>query len=471
MELTPEQFVEAVKQVSEALGYKHDPASTVSNAVLAHGPGGLFSSPGPRPNMYSTVPRPIDLAALIPLVKSDNVNERWEVLTGVTATEGTRAADICSEGPTPGQLKVCSQTFVWGEMKIDTRTQRLNQFGRRNNYADYDKNILNLDPSAHSLIPEILNAANVNTDFGKLVMEVVLAIEKSYASVDINGVAGATSAPAGAVNTADYLPWISQFSGLLAQIATGKVDSVSQVACPAADSVVITHNAPITSNGTNGQSFTSNILSLVRSPIQRANRVGMGDFDFVLAVHPNAWWQITDVWACTYNTDRCTGSAGNPVSESAVDVTERRDAMRNGNYLLVDGMRIGVVFADGLQWDGVSNNVWNTDILLIPLNWRGQRLLYRQYFPLNNPQATAWNNWINPQEARILNDGLYAMGARSTNGLCKKAEFYSQQRLILDTPWLAGRLNDVQITYTLQGYDPFIGQSQYRDGGQSSRFN
>lgn len=477
MDFTPEQLLEASKQIGAlidnlGIGYKHDPASTVSNAVLAHGPGGLFSSQGVRPGMYSTVPRPVDLASIIPLVKSVNVNERWEVLTGVTVTEGTRATDICSEGPTPGQLKVCSQVFTWGEMKIDTRTQRLNEWGRRNNYADMDRNVFNLMSSSHPLMPQFLTAENVNTDFGKLVMEVVFALEKSFASVDVNGVAGGTSAPAGVVNSEDYRPWISQYAGLYAQIATGKVDSVSQAACPAADSVVITHNAPIASNGTNGLSFVQNVVNLVRSPLARANRVGMGDFNFVLGVHPNAWWAISDQWACQYNVDRCNdGAAGDPVIRNATDITEFRDAMRNGNYLLVDGMRIPVVFADGLQWDGVNNNTFSTDILLLPLNWRGQRLLYRQYFPLNNPQATAWQNFVGPLgSARILNDGLYAMGARTTNGMCSKAEFYSQTRLILDTPWLAGRLNDVQVSYTVQGYDVFPGMSNYRDGGESSRF-
>jgi hypothetical protein len=42
--------------------------------------------------------------------------------------------------------------------------------------------------------------------------------------------------------------------------------------------------------------------------------------------------------------------------------------------------------------------------------------------------------------------------------------------LILDTPFLAGRVNDVQVTFRAQSLDVRVGESLYRDGGVSSRF-
>jgi len=65
---------------------------------------------------------------------------------------------------------------------------------------------------------------------------------------------------------------------------------------------------------------------------------------------------------------------------------------------------------------------------------------------------------------------LYAVGGRTTNGFCTKLEIISQTRLILDTPFLAGRVNDIQIPYNVSSFDPYMGMSDYRDGGQSSRF-
>lgn len=464
---TPEQLreiAEVHKEMMVLTGQKHDPSTTVSNWVGAHGAGGLFSDGAVRPDMYSAIARPRGLSQMIPLVGSRMNNEVYEILTGQTVTEGTRAADICSEGPMAGKLKVCRQVIPFGEMKIDTSVERLTRFGRRIDYSDLDRNVLNLDGVGNPLLPQILDSNNVNSDTGKMLYEAYLAIERSYALMDINGVNGNTS------NAADYNLWISQFNGLAREIRTGRVDSVSSVACPAADSIVITHNAPIASNGTNGQTFVANVVNLVRSAMQRANDVGMGDFDFALAMHPSAAWAVYDVWACNYYTDRCTGAAGNEVTRDAVSITNFRDGMRRGQYLLVDGMQIPVVFTHGLQWEGVSNGVFNTDILLIPLRWSGRPLLYRHFFPLNNADATAWLNAQPNPPVRIINNGLYAVGMRTTNGFCSKIEIISQTRLILDTPFLAGRLNDVQVGYQVSGFDPYPGMSNYVNGGQSSRF-
>lgn len=463
------QIAEIFKSIQ--VGQKHDPASTVTNWVGAHGPGGLFSRPGIRPDMFSTVPRPIGLTDMIRLIGSPMINERYAILTGVTATEGTRAVDICSEGPTPGKLKVCHQNIPFGEMKIDTPTLRDSNLGQRIDYSDLNRNVLNLENVGSPMLPAVLNSNNVDSDEGKVIYETYLAIEKSITRADINGVAGTVGTPPGeALFAADYLPWIIQYDGLGRLIRTGYADQPTGVACAAADSVVVTHNALVSANGTNGQSFISNVVNAIRSIVVRAQRIGMGDFDYAILMHPNAAWAIYDQWACNYNTDRCTGAAGNEVIRYATDVVQFRDAMRNGNYLLTDGRTVPVIFSDGMQWDGTANNTFNTDIFVIPLQWRGRPLLYRQFFPLNNSARMGFNA-IGPNPlSRVINNGLYEVGQRTTNGMCTKFEFYSKTRLILDTPFLAARINDVQVTYNISGNDVFPGMSSYRDGGQSTQF-
>lgn len=447
-------------------GYKHDPSTTVSNWAPAHGPGGLFSGTGVRPDMYSTVPRPIDLSRVIPIVYSNYENEIYEILTGQTVTEGTRAADICSEGPMAGKLKVCRQVISFGTGKLDTSVERLTTFGRRIDRADLDRNVLNLATLENPLMPDVLNTNNVNTNTGKLLYENGLAWERSYSLMDIQGVATATS------NAADFNVWIAQFDGLDRMIRTGYVDmSASLVACPAADSVVTTHNAPIGSAGTNGQTFIANVVNSYRAIKQRAQIIGMGDFEAAIVMHPNAAWAVYDQWACAYNTDRCTGSAGNPVPQNATDVVQFRDTMRRGAYLLIDGEAVPVLFSSGMQWAGSANNTFITDIFIVPLRWAGRPLLYRQAFPLSNADAMQWIETQPNAPVRIINGGLYAVGMRTTNGFCSKIELITRTRLILDTPFLAARINDVSLTYAIDGYDAYVGQSNYKDGGQSSRYN
>lgn len=457
--------VSAIKQLADGLVRKDDPASTVSNWVGAHGTGGLFSGAGVRPDMHSTVPRPIGLSEVIPFIGSLYENERYEILTGQTATEGTRAVDICSEGPTPGKLKVTRQVIPFGTMKIDTSVERLVNFGRRVSYADLDRNVLNQNAIKSPLMPDILSTTNVNSDAGKLLYETGLAIEKSYALMDVRGVNGTVS------NNADFNLWIDQFDGLDRWIRTGYADQPSGVLSPAADSIVITHNAPIGSNGTNGVSFVGNMVNAVRGVMQRSNIIGMGDFEFALVMHPNAAWAVYDAWACSYFTDKCNnGAVGVPIQRNATDITTFHDQMMNGAYLLIDGMRVPILFSSGMQWDGVSNNIFNTDFYTMPLRWRGRPLVYRQFFPLNNATANEWMASMPTERAKIINGGMYAVGMRTTNGFCSKLEIISRSRLILDTPFLAARVNDVQLTYGIQGFDAFPGMSNYRDGGQSTRY-
>lgn len=446
------------------VGQKHDPASTVSNWIGAHGPGGLLSGAGVRPDMFATIPQIVGLSDVIPLIASRNHNEILEILTGVTGGEGTRATDICSEGPTPGKLKVCRRTVPFGEMKIDTTVERITSFGRRIDYSDMDRNVLNLQGLNEPLMPSVLNSNNVNTNTGKLFYELGYAVKRSYSVMDIQGTAGSTS------NASDFSPWISQYNGLDQLIATGHTDSVTTVACPAADSAIFTHNAAISAAGTNGLTFIANMVSAIRSVMQRAVDVGMGDFQFAVVMHPNAAWAVYDVWACSYYTDRCAGAAASPNNTDAAGIVALRDQMRRGQFLLVDGMQIPVLYAHGMQWAGVSNNTFNTDIYIVPLSWRGRPLLFRQYFPLNNSDAVGFFNGVVDQGPRIINNGMYAVGKRTTNEFCTKYEFIGQSRLILDTPFLAARVNDVQLTYTVTGFDPYVGQSNYRDGGQSTRW-
>lgn len=463
MTLTPEQLKEAAAFLHElGVGAKHDPSTTASTWVAPHGTGGLFSSGAVRPDMYSTVPRPTNgFIGRIPLIQSNKDNEIYEILTGVTQTAGNAAADSCSEGPTPGRLKVCRQTFAWGEMKVDTEVHRLANFGRRLDYQDNDRNVLNFQPPASPYIPQA-PSLDLNTRLGKQFVELGLGVELAMEYVDFVGVAGSSS------NSAYLNLYISQYAGLENLVKTGYTDSVTSVACSAADSIVITHNAPIGSAGTNGGTFIQNMVDLYYSAKERARIVGMADTEFAFVMHPKAWRAVAEVWACAYWTDRCAGAQYEEVNLNAMEVSRFRDELYRGQFLLVDGEAVPVLLSTGIPATGVSNNVYNTDIYLIPMAWRGRPLLFRQYFPLSNAEASDFLSMEN--DARVINNGLYAVGKRSTNGLCTKFEFYSKHRLILDTPFLAGRVNDVQVTFRASSLDVRVGESLYRNGGTSSRF-
>jgi hypothetical protein len=66
-----------------------------------------------------------------------------------------------------------------------------------------------------------------------------------------------------------------------------------------------------------------------------------------------------------------------------------------------------------------------------------------------------------------MNNGMFLVGSRST-GLCKEYHFQARMRLILETPFLAGRLDDIRFTFRapIRNSDP-ADTYYYADGGRT----
>lgn len=458
----------ALDELQVGIVEKHDVNTTTVTGVGPHGFGGLFSTAGIRPDVYSTVPRPInDFNEFIPMQESRLINERYEILTGVTATEGNAAADACQTPPKPGQLKKCAQSIPFGKMFFGTRTIDLSELGMRVNYADLDRRFLNLGTNFGRMIPQPPGVGlDINTYGGKAFVEAGLGAELSLSLVGAQGVAGATS------NANYYNLWIKQFRGLEGWIRTGytDVDSQSAVLCPAADSMLFTHNALITASGTNGFTFVENLVNAIYSVRETARKVGMQDTVWAVVVHRKLWRAIAYQWACTYYTTGCTGSAGNPVWQNAPEIVRARDEMMLNHVLMVDGEPVMVLIDDGIQIDGTANNTFNSDVLIVPLNWRGTPLTYWQNWPAGNIDVMEFQKVLPVGDVQVLNNGLYLMTSQRTQ-FCIQASFVAKLRLIMDTPFLAAKITDVQFVYAAQDKDAFVGASSYRNGGVSSTFS
>jgi hypothetical protein len=102
----------------------------------------------------------------------------------------------------------------------------------------------------------------------------------------------------------------------------------------------------------------------------------------------------------------------------------------------------------------------------VPLSWAGRPLIRLEYFNLGNQYIQEWTGFINPDRRRVINNGFYAMGY-NTVSFCDEYLFGSVMRLILETPFLAARIDDVEFSYLAQTRDPYPGTSMYVDGGIS----
>lgn len=472
--------VKAIRE-AELEAYKDNPASvSLTNTPALQGPlqgnpslGGLFSAPGVRPDRYSAFPRVRSFAKLLTPQPSDIYNEIISIVTGASDGTGNNASDFCGTAPTPGYLKQCEQQYQYGKWFSKTNVNSVNDIGYLRNRADIPGQILNAGPAANPLIPDIMYKL-VDTR-SQLQYELFLQgamMERSLERALILG--NPTNSNSGTPGAAgqNQRGFIKEFKGLDLQIKTGYTDT-SGVACPAADSIVVNFssaNIGATVPGGDGRTITSVISDVWYALKDRQTQVGMDGVEYAIVMRKEEFRALTDIYANTYATTRFqsnTYSAGLPLIQDATRTNDLRVEMLNNQYLIIEGEVVPVVFSDGIPLDptGGANN-YKADMYFVPLSWAGRPLIRLEYFNLGNQYINEWNGFINPDRRRIINNGFYAMGLNHVS-FCDEYLFASVMRLILETPFLAARIDDVEFSYLAATRDPYPGTSMYVDGGTS----
>src|SRR5574342_35694 len=446
---------------------KHDPASTTLTAPTLHGPFpgnanqfGLFSGAGVRPERHSALARPRTLARLLQPTPSEYTNELLEIMTGQTASTGTNATGFCGNPPTVGQLKVCRQQFIWGSYSVKTDLNAVPLIGQLRDRADVPANILHASPAANPLIPDMMYRLDqTRSQLQYELFRIGVSTERSLETVLIQGNTALNS-------TQSQHGWIAEFAGLDGQIATGHTDQPTGVACPAADSAIVNFNADVagTIAGGDGRNVVQAAHDLVWALKDRGAQVGMEGVEYAIIMRGEQFRAVVEQWACQYATYRCSGSAGNPFNTNTNDTNALRLEMLGGEYLLIDGMAIPVVFSDGIPREVLANNTYMADMYVVPISWNGMQLLRFEYFNMANPYATEYRQFVSPDDKTVLNNGLY-LAAKRTTGFCDEYLFAARMRLILETPFLAGRLDNVQFVFQAPIRDAIPGLSFYADGG------
>lgn len=475
MTINEQDLQVVLKALKEAgvLGFKHDPASTTLTATPLHGPFpgnanqyGIFSSPGVRPGRFSALQQPdhglLDLCAIN---RSEYTNEILEIATGQTAGSGSNATGFCGNPPVAGQLKTCKQSFIWGDFYIKTQLNAIPKIGELRNRADVPGEIFNAGPNGNPLIPDIMYQMTDTRD--QLAVELYTVGNEANRSITKVGIIGDTTL--GSAST--QRGFISEFKGLDGQIKTGYRDADNNALCAAADSDVLSFNASVsgTIGGGDGRNIVQALSDLVYSAKERADKVGLTGVVWAFVMRRDQFKAVADVYACSYATYRCVNTnAGQPQNQDALAINQLRLAMINGQYLLVDGVEVPVVFSEGIPRETLANNTYKADIYFVPVSWNGMPLLRLEYFPMDNQYATRFRTFAAVDELQVINNGMYLVGKRSTP-FCLEYHFAARWRLILETPFLAARCDDVWYTYLAKLNTAYPNESGYVDGGVTYR--
>lgn len=458
----------AAGQKSYAYGYKHDASGTPISVGYVHGPGGSLTYPGVDPEVFSTIVGAQGIIGQLPAVASVLMNPTFEVITGVGADSGAEKDGVCDDAVTAGLITGGILTSVFGRYERQTPELEINRLGQRVDRADpIDLRLAN-SPIATGGLFGTGPAGNANPA-GILANEIQAKfVELAFSLQRMLTRQLWTGSPANNAAGGGY----KELTGFDLLINTGHRDAITGMALPAVDSDVKDfHYLNVEDHG---PELVDALMWIYYTRRDLAIRSGMGAVRWVYVMRPELFHVIASIWPCAYYTYQC-GLSFNDAARVNIDATAQsrlRDDMMEGRYLIIEGQRIEVVFDDGIPEETQTQNgnvppaAFSSSIYFIPMSIQGGRAVtYLEYMDYSNPSvAAALNTGLILGRA----DGPWFTVPKQTN-FCFQFQTKIEPRLIMRTPWLAGRLDHVVASPLQRTRSPFPDDPYYVGGGVGTR--
>lgn len=444
-----------------------------------HGPGSLLGVLGLRPDAINAMVLPVQgLQGQLPYMRSDFENEIFEILTGQTAGSGSEPTANCQDGTQPGQLKICKQMWPFGRLQKDTQVLDVSQAGRLINRGEFvDINIVgNPWADMEKVQPSPFNPQLAFKDeVTKKMSELWTDFYRAYGHLNFDGNPANTVASSGG-----YLEW----NGLDKLINTGYTDNATNVACPAADSIIQDFGS-VTMDA-NAQLYVTYISQIIRALSYLGERTGLGTIDsgtleLAITMRYSAFLKATEIWPCAYFTTLCTASnlggasSGSTNFVNAERQMELRNEMRQGKYLLtVFGHKVPVIIDDFITETIPVSGTMQSDQYIVPLKVMGNRpTTYFEFFNWDGPNAAVamGNLMAVPGTFTTAAGGRFLIIKKPVINSCVQIQVIEKKRLILEAPFLASRLTNVRYTViekerSATGLTPSSTYGYQPDGGQ-----
>jgi hypothetical protein len=450
--------------------------STTPQGPYMHGPNGLWSYPGLSQAVISTRVRPRGLAGRIPARATNVENPLYPYFTGFTSPAETQANGVCDDPPTAGQTKNCFQTAVFGRYGYQTRVidiTRLGQIINRSEFTDFNlwNNPLGLSEGSQGLTwpGSAPSQLALNNEVSVRMAEVGVMFQNKLMRQLWYG------NPANNTGGGGY----QEFSGLERLVRTGVRDAVTNALCPSLDSLVLNQNYKNVTNLA-GEDNIVNVLTYTMHTLRdTATRMGMDPVEWVIVMRASLFYEITAQWPCNYLTYRCVTMNGN-ANVDVGDAIAMRDAMRNGRYLVIDGVQVQVELDDAIdeQTSGDTNRVpggsYASDIKILPLTVQGNKaVLFWEYFDFAGPNAALSPEVTN--EVPLMRNwywsdgGQYLWHFKPPANWCIQWLGLIKPRVVLLTPHLAADIQNVLYKPLMHERDAFPDDPYFQDGGATSR--
>jgi hypothetical protein len=458
------EILEKQTQILEKLAIKEDhtktPAQWGTNTPL-HGSGGIFAVPGLERDIITAHMRPYGITSILPRIPTVYQDPRFGSITGFTAPVGSQPDHACDDAPV-GYMKGCNLTARFGRIRYDTQTIDMDDVMLKLHRGDFtDLMLRGKLLGMTGLTPSGMNEGQV--------LNVVTMAEMVIAGVNMERELNRQTWQ-GVTTVAN------EFPGLDVQIATGQRDAETNAACTALDSDVKNFGYDLVCG--DNRDIVEYLSSLMWYLNNIATNTGLTPVNWVLAMRPGLWHELSACWPCRYNTYRCsvrdTSSIDAVPSIDAADMVQVRDAMRQGMYIDIEGVRYPVILDTGINELDPQDNAnilpgqYASSIYAVPLSIQGGfPVTYMEY--LDYRQAQTDINLLRGMETFWWTDQGFYSWALEQIKWCYKLALKVEPRVVLRAPHLAGRIDAVRYAPLQHEADPDPSSSYFRDGGTSLR--
>lgn len=457
MNPTPALSPDAVQMMNWLASVSYKDAGTTAGAPL-HGPGSLLGYPGLNKQIINAMIMPKGIAGRIPVMKSVNTNELYPVLTGQLASTGEEPSAACAAWPVVGSFKTCVQTFPFGQQGRESQVLNVKYAGQVINRGEFRDNVLLGRPGGDVPAPGPINWQRVfQSEYEYKLGELFNGYARDYAP---NVYTGNVQTTAGSLG-------YQQYNGLNQQVKTGKRDARTGQLCAAVDSLVLDFNGA--SINSSGGTIYALLANAVNNMERLAEQLGL-DVKWALTIRFGAWQVLTSIWPCVYATVGCPG--GTIVRTGSLEEQVKlRDEIRNSRMLPIEGKYYEVVVDDTLVETIAAGGVvgtYQSDMFLLPLTVNGQPSLFFEYFDMNAEAVAAANAMAPASYFSTLDDGRFLFTRLSPTHTCVQVEIVERPRLILLTPFLAARFQNLSYTYSIHEREWDPANPYFVNGGVSA---
>lgn len=448
---------------------KHTAGNT--NAIqLLHGPGGLFNTAGLENPFLSTVIKPMGLGPYLPAYPTTYTQPYYGLVTEIISNAEAEPDYVCDDAPT-GSMKSGTLSTTFGRLQQATKDIDLGTITQTLNNADRTDlmlmgNLLSPD-DAGSGHPAGINESNVLNNAIKAGM--VTAAFTMGLKMNIMLWEGD---PANASANGGHIP----FNGLGKLVKTGYVDAVSGNVIPPADSAIV--DGAWATLGTD-----ADIVGMLRhlmAYLEHLADATVGGATFAICMRPKMWDAVSDVWHTLYNDEITAQIGASTASRLVLDasqLTTQRDALKTNQLLPIGGKVYPVILDHGIHEIDATEDAVNlagaelsSSIYVIPLTiGPGMPVTYWEYLDWRVTQAmlseTGLTNAIN-----FWTDGARFVWTADQNKMCIKLQMRTEPRVVLRTPQLAARIDDLIYVPTSPIFrQPHVLDAGYVAGGETTR--